>query len=108
MDPTTRYTVQERVKIMEAYFAKKSVALTQRQFRWDFPGRDPPNKLTIRRLLENSRETRSVGDKNKGHSGRPRSARTANNIETETTIGGITKKIDKTFVTGDWSFKDNR
>jgi hypothetical protein len=38
MDPTTRYTVQERGKIVEAYFATKSVVLTQRQFRRDFPG----------------------------------------------------------------------
>ena len=82
MDPTTRYTVQERGKIVEAYFATKSVVLTQRQFRRDFPGRNPPSKLTIRHLLEKFRETGSVGDKNKGHSGQPRSARTANNSET--------------------------
>ena len=74
MDPTTRYTVQERLKIVEAYFATKSVVLTQRQFRRDFTGRNLPSKLTIRRLLEKFRETRSVG--------RPRSAMTANNIET--------------------------
>jgi hypothetical protein len=82
MDPTTRYTVEERLKIVEAYFATKSVVLTQRQFRRDFPGRNPPSKITIRRLLETFRETGSVGDTNKGDSGRPRSARTANNIET--------------------------
>ena len=82
MDPTTRYTVQERLKIVEAYFATKSVVVTRRQFRRDFPGRNPPSNLTIRRLLEKFRETGRVGDKNKGHSGRPRSARTANNIET--------------------------
>ena len=80
MDPTTRYTVQERGKIVEAYFATKSVVLTQRQIRRDFPGRNHPSKLTIRRLLEKVRETGSVGDKNKGHSGRPRSARTAGRI----------------------------
>jgi hypothetical protein len=74
--------MQERGKIVEAYFATKSVVLTQRQFRRDFPGRNPPSKVTIRRFLEKFRETGSVGDKNKGHSGRPRSARTANNIET--------------------------
>jgi transposase len=82
MNPTTRYTVQERLKIVEAYFATKSVVLTQRQFRRDFPGRNPSSKLTIRRLLEKFRETGSVGVKNKGHSGRSRSARTTNNIET--------------------------
>jgi hypothetical protein len=65
---------------VEAYFATKSVVLTQQQFRRDFPGRNPPSKLTIiiRPLLEKFRETGSVGDKNKGHSGQSRSARTAN------------------------------
>ena len=80
MDPTTRYTVQERAKILEAYFATKSVVLIQRQFRRDFPVRNPPSKLTIRHFLEKFRETGSVRDKNKGHSGQPRSARTAGRI----------------------------
>ena len=92
MDPTTRYTVQERLKIVEAYFATKSVVLTQRQFRRDFPGRNPPSKLTIRRILEKVKETGRVGDKIKGHSGRPRSARAANNIETVSV--SVSKYID--------------
>ena len=81
MEPPTRYTVQERIKIVEAYFSTKSVVLTQRQFRRDFLRKNPPSRLTIRCLLEKFRETGSVGDKNKGHSGRPRSSRTDNNIE---------------------------
>ena len=82
MDRETRYSVQERIKVVEAYFATKSIVLTQRQFGRDFPGRNAPSRLTVRRLLDKFRETGSVGDKNKGHSGRPRSARTENNIET--------------------------
>ena len=101
MDPPTRYTVQERIKIVEAYFATKSVVLTQRQFRRDFPRKNPPSRLTIRRLLEKFRETGSVGDTNKGDSGRPRSSRT------DTTFGGITTEINEAFVTGGRSLKDN-
>ena len=63
MDPTTRYTVQERVKIVEAYFATKSAILTRRQFRRDFPRKKPPSKLTIRRLLENSGKQEVLGIK---------------------------------------------
>ena len=58
MDRETQYFVQERVKIVEAYFATKSIVLTQRQFRGDFPSR-----LTVRRLLDKFKETGSVGDK---------------------------------------------
>ena len=48
---------------MEAHFATKSVVLTQRQFRRDFPGRNRPSKLTIRCLLEKFRETEGLGIK---------------------------------------------
>ena len=81
MDPATRYSVQEMIKIVEAYLATKSLIQTQRQFRRDFPGRNAPTRVTILRLLDKFRETGSVQDKNKGHSGRPRSARTDPNID---------------------------
>ena len=108
MDPPTRYTVQERIKIVEAYFATKSVVLTQRQFRRDFSRKNSPSRLTIRRLIETFRETGSVGDKIKdtvvGHG----PSRTDNNIEAETTFGRITTEINEAFVTGGRSLKDNR
>ena len=66
---------------MEAYFELKSVTQTQRRFVIDFPGRNPPSRLTIRRLVLKFRETGYVTNANKGHSGRPRSARTAINTE---------------------------
>ena len=66
---------------MEAYLATKSLIQTQRQFRRDFPGRNAPTRVTILRLLDKFRETGSVQNKNKGHSGRPRSARTDPNID---------------------------
>ena len=72
--------MQERIKIMEAYFATKSLIHTQRQFRRDFPIRNAPTRATILHLLNKFWETESVHDKNKGQSGRPRSARTDPNI----------------------------
>ena len=78
MDPATQYLVQERIKIVEAYFTTKSLIQTQRQFDRDFPGRNAPTRATILRLLNKFRETGSV---NKGHSGWPRSARTDPNMD---------------------------
>ena len=101
MDPATRYSLQERIKIVEAYFATKSLIQTQRQFRRDFPGRNAPPRVTILRLLNKFREAGSVQDMNKGHSGRPRSARTDPNIDNERKFGNIPKEIHKTFVAGD-------
>ena len=73
MDPTGRYTTQQRVKIIEAYFATKSVLLTQRQCRRDFGRNNVPDRRTIQRLVAKFRETGSVADAHKGHSGRHRS-----------------------------------
>ena len=49
MDPTGRYITQ-RIKSMGAYFATKSVLLTQWQCRRDF-GRNIPDSKTIQRLV---------------------------------------------------------
>ena len=81
MDPATRNSVQEGIKIVEAYFATKSLIQTQRQFRRDFPARNAPTRVTILHLLNKFRETGSIQDKNKGHSGQLRSARTDPNID---------------------------
>ena len=55
-----RYSVHERIKIVEACFTTKLVVQTQRQYRMDFPSRNIPTKLTIKRLLAKFRETGSV------------------------------------------------
>jgi len=39
MDQAARYSVQERIKIVDAYLATKPAVQTQQQFRRDFPGR---------------------------------------------------------------------
>ena len=81
MDPTGRYTTQQRIKIIEAYFATKSVLLTQRQCRRDLGRNNVPNRRTIERLVAKFRETGSVTDARKGHSGRHRSAKVPENIQ---------------------------
>ena len=52
-----------------------------RQFHRDFPGRNAPTRVSILCLLNKFRETGMVQEKNKGHSGRLRSARTDPNID---------------------------
>ena len=90
------------MKIMEAYFATKSLIHTQRQFRRDFPSRNAPTRATILHLLNKFWETGSVHDKNKGQSGRPRSARTDPNINyVREHLANVPKEIHKTFVAGD-------
>ena len=51
-----------RQKIIEAYFATKSVLLTQRQCRRDFGRDNLPGRRTIQRLVVKFWETRSVAD----------------------------------------------
>ena len=81
MNPATRYSVQEGIKVVEAYFATKLLIQTPRQFCRDFPGRNAPTRVTILRLLNKFRETGNIQDKNKGHSRWLRSGRTDNNID---------------------------
>ena len=80
MDPATRYSVQERIKIVRP-ISQLSHSSKHRQFCRDFPGRNAPIRVTILHLLNKVRETGVVQDKNKGHSGRLRSARTDPNID---------------------------
>ena len=66
MDPSGRYTTQQRIKIIEAYFAAKSVLLTQRQCRKDFGRNNVPTGRTIQRLVAKFQKTGSVADAHKG------------------------------------------
>ena len=74
MDPTGRYTTQQRIKIIKAY-------LTQRQCWRDFDRNNVPDRGTIQRLVAIFRETGSVADAHKSHSGRHRSAIIPENIQ---------------------------
>ena len=62
MDPTREFTTQQPIKIIEAYFATKSVLLTQRKCRRDFEKNNVPDRRTIQRLMDKFRETESVAD----------------------------------------------
>lgn len=81
MNTTKRFTVPQRVQIIEAYFATKSIVLTQRQCRRDLGRNNVPDRRTIERLVAKFRETGSVRNDQKGNSGRPRSATNQENIE---------------------------
>ena len=71
MDPSRRFTTQQRIKIIEVYFAAKSVLLTQQQCRKDFGRNNVPDERTIQRFVVKFRETGSVAD---AHKGRDRSS----------------------------------
>ena len=81
MDVVHQFSVHERTKILESYFSTKSVVLTQRAFRREFPGRKVPCRKTITNIVEKFRNTGSVGNDNKGHSGRQVTVRTPANVQ---------------------------
>ena len=65
MDPTGCYTTQQRIKIIEAYFATKSVPLTQQQCRNDFGRNNEPDRRTIQCLVAKFQKTGTVADAHK-------------------------------------------
>jgi hypothetical protein len=54
------YSREERVFILEHYFALKSFAVVRESFSNAYPDKEVPNKTTIHRLVTKYRETRSV------------------------------------------------
>ena len=62
MDSTGQFTTQQPVKIIEVYFATKSVLLTHQQCRRDFRRNNVPDRRTIQSLIAKFRETGSVVD----------------------------------------------
>ena len=62
MDPTGRFTTQQPIRIIEVYFATKSVLLTQRQCRRHFERNNVPDTRTIQCLVAKFRETGNVAD----------------------------------------------
>ena len=81
MDVSGRYTVQQRIKIVETYFATKLVILTQRQCRKELCRDKVSTRKTIERLVAKFRETGSVANANQVRSGRPCSVKTPNNVQ---------------------------
>ena len=66
MDPTGLFTTQQPTKMIEAYFAAKSILLPQRQCRRDFGRNNVPYRRTIQSFLAKFRETQSVVDAPQG------------------------------------------
>ena len=66
MDPTGRYTKQQRIKVIDAYFAAESVLLTQRQCRKNFGRNNVPDGRTIQCLVAKFQKIGSVADTHKG------------------------------------------
>ena len=83
MEVAAQVLVHERPKILESYFSTKSVVVTQREFRREFPGRNTPCKKTITKIVEKCRNTGSVGNDNKGQSGWYVAVRTRANVQAE-------------------------
>ena len=65
MDPSGHHATQQLIKIIEAYFAAKSVLLTKRQCRKDFGRNNLHDERTIQRLVVKFRKTGSVADAHK-------------------------------------------
>ena len=97
-----RISTKDRTIIVE-HFATNSVVLAQRTFQREFPGRQRPCARTIKRFVDKFRNTGSVVDHNKGHSGRLFSARTP---ASKRPFAALPTKINKAAVTGGRYFKN--
>ena len=81
MDVATQFSVHERSEILQSYISTKSVVLTQREFHREFPGRKTPCRKKITKIFKKFRNTESVGNDNKSHSGRYGTVRTHANVQ---------------------------
>ena len=75
-------TVEERVLLVTTYLRTGSLEAARNAFRDRFADREPPTKMTVWRNVQKYRETGTSHNRNKGISGRPKTARTIENIET--------------------------
>ncbi|XP_076066935.1 uncharacterized protein LOC143040126 [Oratosquilla oratoria] len=81
MDHYDHFSMEERTRIVELYFATKPPTLVQKRFRREHPEKKIPHRHTITRLVEKFRNTGSVINNNKGHCGPKVTARTPANIK---------------------------
>ena len=65
MDTSERYTTQQQMKIIEAYFAAQSVVVTQWQCREDFGRNNVPDGRTIQHLVAKFRKIGLVANAHK-------------------------------------------
>ena len=71
---------EQKGKLVQFYWETKSIVLTQRKFRSHFQTRKTPDRKTILRLCEQLLKEGTLGNLNKGRSGRKPSARTPESI----------------------------
>ena len=99
-----RYSIKEKIKIVEIHFAIKSTAHLQKEL----PRRKAPTRPTIYCSFGKFKDTCSLQN-HFGRSGRPTSARTKNHVEVlKRCFGGITANINKTFIAKDRCFEKFR
>lgn len=65
-----RFTLEQRAFIIEHYFRTQSYQTVINEFKKKFPRRDPPNKSTIKRIVDRFRTLYTVHEAPR--SGRPR------------------------------------
>ena len=83
MEVAVQFSVHKRSKTLESYFSTESLVITQREFSREFPGRKNPCRKRITKIVEKFRNTGSVGNDNKGHSGWYVAVRTRANVQAE-------------------------
>ena len=73
-------TTEQRVFVVTTYTLTQSVTEVQNAFRIRFPDRNPPNKKTILKNVRKYHNTGTSLNRNKGNSGRRRTARSEENV----------------------------
>ena len=79
-DNMGQFTAEQRTFIVLHYNRTQSLAAVQNAFRERFPDRNPPTKTTILKNFRKYCNHRTSLNRNKNNSGRPRTARSPENI----------------------------
>ena len=74
-------TVEQRVFVVKTFYSTRSYVEVRRLFQQQFPDRLPPTDMTIYRNVNKYSQHGTSLNRNSGNSGRPRSARTIENID---------------------------
>lgn len=74
-------TTEQRIFVVKTFQETKRLQATPDAFRQRFRGREPPGKKTIWANVKNYQAHGTSLNRNRGHSGRPRRARSAANIQ---------------------------
>ena len=79
MDMVHTFSGHDKTNIIESYFSTKSMVLTERVFRKEFPGRKIPCRKT--NIVKTFWKTGNMRNDNKGNSGRQVTVRTPANVQ---------------------------